>query len=117
MAIEIVLVLLLVKHFLVDFVLQTEEEVSKKGDYLHWEGLKHSVSHGLLTYIIFLFFVHPAYAMLAGLFDTLIHYHIDFIKQRFGSKNIKSKSFWVHLGLDQLLHQLTYIGLCLVFIN
>ena len=117
MVFEIVLVLLLIKHWYIDFVDQSNEEIAKKGDYLHWLGIRHSFKHGLLTAIILLYFIQPVYAMLAGLFDTLIHYHIDYMKMRLGSTDIKSKSFWAHLGLDQLLHQLTYIGLCLVFIS
>lgn len=117
MVFEIVLVLLLIKHWYVDFVDQSDVEIAHKGQYFHWLGIRHSFKHGILTAIIFLYFTHPAYALLAGLFDTLIHYHIDYMKMRFGSTDIKTKSFWTHLGFDQLLHQLTYIGLCLVFIN
>ena len=114
MVFEIVLVLLLIKHWYIDFVDQSNEEIAKKGDYLHWLGIRHSFKHGILTAIIFLYFTHPAYALLAGLFDTIIHYHIDYFKVRFGEGNINNKRFWIHLGLDQLLHQMTYIGLCLI---
>jgi hypothetical protein len=39
----------------------------------------------------------------------LIHYHTDFIKIRYGVKDMAQQKFWWQLGQDQLVHQLTYV--------
>ena len=35
----------------------------------------------------------------------------DWIKSNYGRSNIGQKSFWIDLGLDQMAHQLTYLGI------
>ena len=116
MAIEAI-TFLLVKHFLLDFVFQTDEHIKYKGVYGHPSGIQHSHIHALGTMFVLAWFITPAMALYAGIIDGIIHYHIDWLKMKYGEKNINHKNFWIHLGLDQLLHQLTYIALCLVFIN
>jgi len=46
-----VLILLQIKHWYIDFVNQTEEEVKHKGIYLDWIGIKHSAKHGVATFV------------------------------------------------------------------
>jgi hypothetical protein len=41
--------------------------------------------------------------------DFMLHYHIDWAKSNYGNRDIGTKAFWNHLGLDQLAHQLVYI--------
>ena len=36
---------------------------------------------------------------------------IDWAKMNWGNRDKENPSFWAHLGLDQMAHQLTYIGL------
>jgi hypothetical protein len=107
----LILILLQIKHWYIDFVDQTEEEVKHKGIYLNWLGLKHSLKHALATFIIFFFFITVEGALIVAFIDFIIHYHTDWIKMKFGNRDIKTKEFWAQLGLDQMVHQLTYIGL------
>jgi hypothetical protein len=108
----ILLSLLFVKHWYIDFVNQSDDEVKHKGIYLDWRGVKHSLKHGIATLIIFFIFGVPfVYAWLLAAIDFLIHYHVDYCKMRYGCRDITKPLFWNQLGLDQLAHSLTYIAL------
>jgi hypothetical protein len=107
----VLLILLQIKHWYIDFVNQTDEEVAHKGQYFVWKGMKHSFKHGLATAIIFFFVLELEGALLLGLIDFILHYHIDYCKMHYGNRDVKTKAFWTQLGLDQMGHQLTYIGL------
>lgn len=112
-SIFLLLALLFTKHWYVDFVNQTAEEVEWKGTFLDWRGLKHSLKHGLATGLILYFATNiGALSIVLGIFDFLVHYHIDWAKININNrKNYtpQTKEFWVWLGLDQLAHSLTYI--------
>jgi hypothetical protein len=113
----LILALLQIKHWYIDFVNQTEAEVKGKATYGNWEGLGHSIKHGVMTTIIFSFFYTLEIAFILGLIDFVTHYHIDWVKMNWGSRDIRTPAFWNHLGLDQMAHQLVYIGLiCLLVI-
>jgi hypothetical protein len=113
----IILSLLLIKHFYVDFVHQTIEHVQNKGTYGHLKGLEHSAWHGSLTALIFWIWLEPNQALFLGLVDFFLHYHIDYVKMRYGEKDSTDKKYWKHFGLDQLAHNLTYILLILIMIG
>jgi hypothetical protein len=110
------LLALFTKHFIVDFPLQTKYQWSNKGRYGHPGGLLHAGLHGIATAIILLFFVHYVdVAIVFGIIDAIIHYHIDWAKMNLNNKMkwepATSEKFWWLLGFDQYLHALTYIGL------
>jgi len=105
------LILLQIKHWYIDFVNQTNEEVQYKGEYWDWRGMKHSIKHGLATVAVFLFFVDPEWAWVLGIVDFMVHYNIDWMKMNWSNRDNTTKAFWIHLGLDQMAHQLTYLAL------
>jgi hypothetical protein len=105
----IILILLQIKHWYIDFVNQSDEEVKHKGIYLDWRGVKHSAKHGLATAIIFALWVTPIVAIIYGIVDFILHYHIDWTKMNHGNRDITTPAFWNHLGLDQMAHQLSYV--------
>jgi len=106
----ITLALLFIKHWYIDFVIQTDEEVKHKGIYGNWTGIVHSLKHGLATLIIFIAVdVSVGIALAIALLDIVIHYHVDWTKMNFGNRDITTPQFWNHLGLDQLAHYLTYL--------
>ena len=108
----LILILLQIKHWYIDFVNQSEEEVKHKGIYLNWIGVKHSLKQGTGTMLCFIPFVYyPEVCVIFGLIDFILHYHIDYCKMHWGNRDIKTPNFWAQLGLDQMAHQLTYIGL------
>lgn len=119
-AILLLLTLLFVKHFIVDFPLQKPYQWMNKGTYGHPGGLLHAGLHGIGTFLVFALFSQLQYAAIVacvylGLFDAVIHYHIDWLKMNinklYGWRPERHEAFWVLLGLDQLAHALTYIGL------
>ena len=117
--IEVILwlmVALFVKHFIVDFPLQKPYQYLNKGIYGHMGGILHSSLHAVGTLIVFTYFTELLFfSSILALIDFVAHYHIDWAKvqinKRFGWGPTTHEEFWWLLGLDQLLHALTYIGL------
>lgn len=109
-----ILALLQVKHWYIDFVNQDSVEVENKGKYGQWLGIKHSLKQGIGTSVCFIPFCTLEWSIIVGLIDFVLHYHIDWTKMNYGNRDITTPQFWNHLGLDQMAHQLTYIGLIAV---
>ena len=66
----------------------------------------------LALYIVGIFVPMSLTAILVLSFiEGIIHYHIDWLKVHFGSKDITKPVFWNQFGLDQLAHQVTYLVL------
>lgn len=108
----IYLTLLFFKHYLIDFVFQTEEQVKGKGIYGNLHGVRHSLEHAILTlWITLMITINLPLSLMIGTVDFVIHYHIDWAKMNYGCRDITNKLFWNHLGLDQFAHALTYIGI------
>jgi hypothetical protein len=105
----IILILLQIKHWYIDFVNQTDSEVAHKGVYLDWRGVQHSVKHGVATFLILFLFAPVGWAVFLAILDTVLHYHIDWLKMNKGNRDIRTKEFWNHLGMDQMAHQLGYL--------
>lgn len=105
--------LFMLKHFVVDFLLQGSYMYKNKGTYLHPGGIYHAALHGYVSSLIICFYYTDNIALIMGIFEFLIHYHIDWAKvninKKFNLKPNNSEKFWWLLGLDQLLHNLTYI--------
>lgn len=106
--------LLFTKHLIVDFPLQGPWQWMNKGTYGHPGGLFHAFLHGVATMMCFTHYA-PQAAFWLGLFDAIIHYHIDWLKMNinawYGWRAEKDEAFWWALGVDQYLHAITYIGL------
>lgn len=109
----IIITLLFVKHFIVDFPLQKPYQYLNKGTYGHGGGILHATLHGIGTMLCFAFFT-PMFIVL-GIIDAVIHYHVDWAKMNINKKMgwgpTTHEEFWWLLGADQLAHALTYIGL------
>jgi len=111
----VLLAALFIKHWYIDFVNQSQEEIIGKGIYGNAYGVMHSIKHGAATAIIMLFFVFNfEVAVLVGFLDFLIHYHIDWAKTNINNRygyTAEMPKFWLWLGADQLAHSLTYLWL------
>jgi len=122
---------LFVKHFVADFPLQATPWMYKnKGSFVWWKGIPlfphpggivHSGIHAVGTSAVvagcLAYYGYPQALILpiaqtAAFIDFGIHYIVDFSKvnvtKHFGLLPTNSEWFWVLLGLDQLLHALTY---------
>jgi hypothetical protein len=120
--IVVLLALFGIKHFVCDFVLQTNNMLSDKGIYGAPGGRNHAIAHAIGTFIVLVIAlpwrldVHIV-AIVLGILDGLIHYHIDWAKTNLSSKyTSKDREFWIYLGADQGLHYLTYVGIIAVLV-
>jgi hypothetical protein len=104
-----IFVLLQVKHWYVDFVMQTPEMVAGKAIYGNPYGIIHSLQHAAFTLAILILVVNPFLAVAMAALDFLTHYHIDWVKMNYGNRDIQNPKFWNHLGLDQMAHQIVYL--------
>jgi len=114
MDILLLMFLLIVKHSYADFTIQTYQQTVRKGIYRDPIGISHSMDHVWTTLIALLIFsfIHPLnpYTALAiAAVEGIVHYHIDWVKVRFGSKDQTKPIFWTQFGLDQLAHYLCYL--------
>lgn len=118
-------ILLLCKHLIVDFILQTPYMFMNKGTFMHPGGLLHAGLHGITTMLI-LSSVSVWGAVVAGTADAVLHYFIDFAKvninKKFGLEPStacacepwQAMLFWWMVGIDQFLHMLTYVVILLL---
>ncbi len=111
----ILIFLFLVKHFIADFLLQTPYQFQNKHIWMHPGGIIHASLHIGATLMIlgplcgFTFDV-----ILLSILEGILHYVIDWGKTNLNIKynlQYNNSQFWYMLGLDQLLHQLTYVAI------
>lgn len=106
-----------VKHYICDFVLQTNDMIRSKGHWGQWHGIVHSLDHGAATMaVVGVLGFETVTVILMGVIDTVVHYHVDWAKQQLNDVlkyTVDNPKFWNLLGLDQLLHTLTYVGILL----
>lgn len=121
---EILLVMLAlqIKHYVADFVIQTYAQTVRKGIYRDLVGISHSMDHvvgSLIALFAASFFVKISLPMVIAIcfIEGIIHYHIDWAKVHYGCKDITKPVFWNQFGLDQLAHQLTYLGMIAILIS
>lgn len=102
------------KHFIFDYVLQTPYQYLNKGKYGHPGGFLHAALHVAGTLPVFLILpstIGTALAIAAA--EFVLHYHIDWTKEqllRRGRLTPDTAGYWRLHGLDQFVHQATYIG-------
>lgn len=118
----LLLVMLTLKHFIFDFYYQPPYQWQNKGIYGHWGGLVHSGQHAAASVVILLalgFAVPLTLAVVVS--EFIIHYHMDWFKMNYNKKKgwtaTTHNEFWVLLGVDQLVHSLTYIGMVYVLLG
>ena len=110
------------KHLIVDFFQQTPYHYKNKGTYGHPGGLEHAFQHAFATMLILSMgtAISSWGVFWLGVLEFLLHYHIDYFKQNITkdkgwSKLLESKlevysdQYFNVIGVDQFLHQLTYI--------
>lgn len=115
----LVMLALVIKHFIVDFPLQAHPyQYKNKGTYGHPGGLLHSGLHLIGTFLFLLPFAHSSRLdalFMVATFDGVVHYHIDWAKMNINAKMgwgpTTHEQFWILLGVDQLLHMLTYLAI------
>jgi hypothetical protein len=120
----VLMLLLQVKHLVVDWLWQPAYECQNKGTYGHPGGLLHAGKNAIGTGLVFALVLGHTGLRLAGLIvlipflamlDFLIHYHVDWVKMNLNARwkfgPLTSEKFWWLVGIDQFVHQVTYIFL------
>ena len=112
---------LMFKHAVADFYLQTPYQYLNKGKYGHPGGIIHAGIHTALTPLVYLVLLPGSLLIAAGLAlgEFVVHYHIDGLKEQFTHRNgwtTSDRGFWFALGTDQLVHGLTYLGIVAVLV-
>jgi hypothetical protein len=113
-----VLLVLEIKHFVFDYPLQVGYQLRNKATYGHPGGLVHAGLHVFGTSATF-FIVNPGLtvgiAILVG--EFIVHYHLDWAKGQFNKRSRLTTAdalYWWGIGLDQMLHHLTYLAIAAV---
>jgi len=109
------LLALQVKHLVADYLFQTSHMFLNKGRYGHPGGLLHAGLHVGLTIVVLALFAVPVATVLSiAVVEFILHYHIDWTKEQLGKRadlNPDKVNFWRLHGLDQALHQATYLAM------
>jgi Protein of unknown function (DUF3307) len=105
---------LLAKHMVADFYLQTRYQYLNKGTYGHPGGFIHAAIHTALTPLVYLVIAPASLALVAAIAvgEFALHYHIDWLKEQVTHRNhwtVHDRGFWYALGTDQFVHGLTYL--------
>ena len=105
---------LMFKHAVADFYLQTPYQYLNKGKYGHPGGYIHAGNHPALTPLVYLVLLPGSLLIAVGLAlgEFVLHYHIDWLKEQVTHRNgwtTSDRGFWFALGTDQLVHGLTYL--------
>jgi hypothetical protein len=113
-----VLLVLEIKHFIFDYPLQTGYQLRNKVTYGHAGGLLHAGLHVLGTSAIFLL-VRPSIWVILSILvgEFLVHYHLDWAKGQLTKRSgatTHDAIYWWGIGLDQMLHHLTYLAIAAV---
>lgn len=108
----LLLFLLNVKHFIADWILQTNQIAKEKGSNVDLL-LLHSLHHVVGTILIVAIFTSIPTALIIGGIELFIHSLIDYFKSNkhfLGRFAFPSHAYFILLGFDQFLHQICYIG-------
>jgi hypothetical protein len=114
---------LIVKHFLCDFLMQPPWMWKNKGIYFHPGGLTHATVNVLGSAFVLLLYAILTVRGIVPIdfwlwwkilaFEWLVHYHMDWWKITWcklnGYKAHTHPQFWHWMGLDQMVHYLTFI--------
>jgi hypothetical protein len=109
----LVLILLQFKHLIADFFLQSSYILDNRKIYGHPGGILHVAIHAAGSIAAFWIMGTDWWTMfVVVIVEVLIHYHLDWAKDNFVAKRgltTVDKLFWYALGVDQAIHQLTYV--------
>ena len=113
------LLLLQAKHLLADFVFQSSFILENRRRYGHPGGILHAAIHmaGTAIALVFVGGNLPVIALIV-LAEGVVHYHIDWIKDNFTHARgltPRDAAFWRAMGIDQCLHQATYVAVVMAW--
>jgi hypothetical protein len=102
-----------VKHVLGDYVFQNAYILEHRRVWGHPGGVLHVAIHAALTLPLLLVAgVHGLLFVAILLGEALFHYHVDWLKDGWIHRagwTTADKQYWWLTGIDQMLHQLSYL--------
>ena len=111
----ILLILLQVKHMFADFFLQTPKMLAGRGRYAHMGRAQHAAIHAGGSAIALVVLGAPStFIVVLCVLEWAVHYHIDWAKGAYSDRSGHGPAeagYWRTFGVDQLLHQLTYVAM------
>mgnify|MGYP000227006797 CR=1 FL=1 len=111
----ILLALFQVKHTFADYFMQTQRMLSNRSVYAHVGRVQHAGIHAILTLLVVLIVGLPlSVALTLFAIDGVVHFHIDWLKGTYSESSGEGpdqRNYWRAFGVDQLAHQLTYVGM------
>jgi hypothetical protein len=115
----LLLVLLQAKHMFADFFLQTPRMLAARSTYVHFGRAEHAFLHAILSFGALKICGAPlGFSVVLCAVEWVAHYHIDWVKGYHSERKKHGPTdaaYWRAFGLDQLMHQLTYIGMIWAF--
>jgi hypothetical protein len=98
-----------------DYFLQTARMLSGRSDYMHIGRAQHAAIHAVGSAIAFVLIgASAAFILVIVAIEWVVHFHIDWAKARYSDTHDLTPAqarFWQATGLDQALHQLTYVAM------
>lgn len=114
-ALLVLLCLLQIKHMFGDYFLQTRSMLDGRDQYIHTGRFLHAGIHAAGSAIAFALIGAPVgFFIPLVLAEWALHFHIDWWKGRLTSdQNLTpaDAAYWRASGIDQALHQLTYVAM------
>ena len=114
-AIVVMLCLLQIKHMFADYYLQTPKMLTGRGEYLHMGRAQHAAVHVVGSVLVFILFGAPwSFILIIAALEWVVHFNIDFAKAAYSDKKKlepTQAAFWRAAGLDQCMHNLTYVAM------
>ena len=112
--------LLQIKHMFGDYFLQTGKMLDGRDQYMHMGRLMHAGVHAAGSAIAFLIIGAPVGFIIAlVLAEWIVHFHIDWWKSRLTTEQKLTPAdaaYWRASGIDQALHQLTYVAMIWIWL-
>lgn len=109
----VLLFLLQAKHLFADFYLQTPRMLRDRGLYLHMGRVQHAGIHAVGSLVAFVLVGVPLVtALVVAIIEWAVHFHIDWGKGRWSDHTghgPDQAGYWRAFGVDQALHQWTYL--------
>lgn len=107
-----------------DYFLQTKSMLDGRETYIHFGRFLHAGIHVVGSTIAFFLVGSPfSFILPVVLMEWVVHYHIDWLKGKYTADQQLTPAdaaFWRAAGVDQALHQLTYVVMIwawLVFVS
>lgn len=111
----ILIALLQIKHMFSDYFFQSQRMLAGRSEYMHMGRAQHAGVHAIGSLVVFLIMgTALPFLIVVLVLEWILHFHIDWAKARYSdTRNLQptQAAFWRAAGLDQALHQLTYLAM------